>query len=157
MAFGAIVSEKLVQVNGVVRVPTGLCLVALQSGTTPTRWIRGLLCVGGACTFVVALRSGTTAVTSLRKQTYSVRWPLSPCMSRLISCDVRELSLSVRLPDRPSALESLLIFQRRFALGMVLRVWVLCLWIRTGGLLKPWWGSCVVEHRRWPVFPGLGR
>ena len=41
-------------------------------------------------------------------------------MLRLISCDVRELSLSVRHPDRPSALESLLIFQRRFALGLVL-------------------------------------
>ena len=61
-----------------------------------------------------------TAVTSLRKQTYSARLTWSPHTSRLIRCDVGELFLSVRLPDWPSALESLLICQRRFALGMVL-------------------------------------
>ena len=37
-----------------------------------------------------------------------------------MSCDVGEFSLSVRLPNRPSALESLLMFQQRFELGMVL-------------------------------------
>ena len=37
-----------------------------------------------------------------------------------MSCDVRELSLSVCLPNRQSALENLLLFQRRFALGVVL-------------------------------------
>jgi len=53
MAFGAIVSGLLAQVNAVVRVPAGLCLVSPRSGTSPIQWIRGVLGMGGVCTSVI--------------------------------------------------------------------------------------------------------